>query len=259
MLQPEPAYLSVDIELGLEVDVPRRYVDLEVDEGKILGIIGPNGAGKTTLFNVIAGTLPVTSGQIYFNDINISFMRRENIARMGVGRTFQNIKLFNSLSVLENVKTGFHTRLRTNVFDAILKTKIYRRDEEFAREKTYEILKQIGMEEYALEKAGNLSYGSKRRVEIARVLALNPKILLLDEPTAGMNPGEAQDLLEFIKMLREQKHTIIVIEHHMRFIMRLCDRIAVLNFGIKIAEGSPRQIMENKQVCDAYFGKNQQF
>jgi branched-chain amino acid transport system ATP-binding protein len=234
-------------------------VDLEVDESKVLGIIGPNGAGKTTLFNMIAGTIPVTAGQIYFNDVNITGMHGDRIARMGIGRTFQNIKLFNNLSVLENVKTGFHTQLRTNIVDAVLRTKTYRRDEDFARDKANEILKQIGMKEFALENAGNLAYGSKRRVEIARALALNPKVLLLDEPTAGMNPSEMQDLLVFIQMLREQKRTIIVIEHHMRFIMRLCDRIAVLNFGIKICEGSPQEVKEDEQVCEAYFGKHQQF
>lgn len=234
-------------------------VDLEVDECKVLGIIGPNGAGKTTLFNMIAGTIPITAGQIYFNDVNITGMSGERIAKIGIGRTFQNIKLFNNLSVLENVKTGFHTLLRTNVVDAVFRTNTYRKDEDFAREKAYEILKQVGMEKYALENAGNLAYGSQRRVEIARAIALNPKVLLLDEPTAGMNPTERQDLLMFIQTLREQKHTIIVIEHHMRFIMTLCDKIAVLNFGIKICEGSPQEIKEDKQVCAAYFGKHQQF
>lgn len=234
-------------------------VDLEVEENKVMGIIGPNGAGKTTLFNMIAGTMPVTSGELFFNNINITGFQADRIAKMGIGRTFQNIKLFNNLSVLENVKTGFHTQIKTNMVDAIFHTKRYQKDEEFANDKAFEILNQIGMEKYSLEKSGNLSYGSRRRVEIARALALNPRVLLLDEPTAGMNPIETQELLIFLQMLRGQGYTIIVIEHRMRFIMRLCDRIAVLNFGIKISEGSPQEIMNDKEVTEAYFGKQQQF
>lgn len=234
-------------------------VNLNIEEGRIYGIIGPNGAGKTTLFNMIVGVVPVTKGKIYFYDKEITSMQPDKIAKQGVGRTFQNIKLFNNLSVLENVKMGFHTKLKTNLFDAMLHTRTYKNDESYSDKGAYEVIEQVGLEKYHLEKARNLPYGMQRRVEIARALALKPKILLLDEPTAGMNPTETQELLNLIKELREQNYTVVVIEHDMRFIMRLCEKIAVLNFGVKIFEGTPEEVKKDPQVWEAYFGREQKF
>lgn len=234
-------------------------VNFDIEEGKVYGIIGPNGAGKTTLFNMIVGVVPVTKGKIYFYNKEITGMQPDKIAKQGIGRTFQNIKLFNNLSVLENVKMGFHTKLKTNLFDAVFHMRTYKDDESYASEGAYEVIKQVGLEKYYLEKAGNLPYGMQRRVEIARALALKPKILLLDEPTAGMNPTETQELLNLIDELRQQKYTVVVIEHDMRFVMRLCERIAVLNFGVKIFEGTPEEVKKAPQVWEAYFGREQKF
>lgn len=230
-------------------------VNMSVEKGEIFGIIGPNGAGKTTFFNLCSGTFPVTEGEIYFKGKNITKLKPENIAREGLARTFQNIKLFKYMSVTENVKIGCHIHTKTNVFDATLKDKTFRKDEDYANAHTLEILKKVGLSEYKDVMAGNLAYGIQRRVEIARALALNPDILLLDEPAAGMNPNETWALLEFIKEINKQGVTIVVIEHDMKFMMNLCDRIMVLNFGEKICEGTPDVVKNNQQVHEAYFGK----
>lgn len=230
-------------------------VDMQVNEGEILGIIGPNGAGKTTFFNLCSCTLPVTSGEILFCGQNITNKHPEDAAQMGIARTFQNIKLFTQMTVAENVAVGFHIQTKTNLLDAILHTKRFKDEEKMIREKTAEILKRLELYEYQDYKASNLSYGMQRKVEIARTMALNPKILLLDEPAAGMNPNETRELLEFVKKLNKDGYTIVVIEHDMKFIMNLCDRIVVLNYGQKICEGTPEEIKANQQVQEAYFGK----
>lgn len=230
-------------------------VDMSIEKGEIFGIIGPNGAGKTTFFNVCSGTFPPTNGLVYLNGEQITGMSPSQIARRGMARTFQNIKLFNYMTVLENVKIGFHMHTKTNVFDAIFHSKTFKHDEEYVTEESKKVIERVGLTEFMDVQAGNLAYGVQRRVEIARALALNPEILLLDEPAAGMNPNETQDLLEFVKKLNEDGYTIAVIEHDMKFVMNLCTKILVLNFGTKISEGTPDEIKNDQKVHEAYFGK----
>lgn len=230
-------------------------VDMQVHRGDIFGIIGPNGAGKTTFFNMCTGVYAPTKGEIFLQGENITKMAPDKIARKKMARTFQNLQLFKFMSVLDNVKIGCHTKTKTNMADAILHTKRYREDEKYAVEKSVEILESIGLADYKDTMAGNLAYGMQRKVEIARALALDPVILLLDEPAAGMNPNETASLMEFIKMLNSKGYTIAVIEHDMKFIMNSCNRILVLNFGQKLCEGTPDEIKSNQEVQEAYFGK----
>ena len=230
-------------------------VDMQIMKGDIFGIIGPNGAGKTTFFNVCSGIYPPTSGRILFNGEDITGLKPDQVSRKRMTRTFQNIQLFKFMTVLENVKIGCHINTRTNIFDAILQNRTYKSDEKYTAEKSMEILHSIGLADYAHMKAGNLPYGLQRKVEIARALALDPEILLLDEPAAGMNPNETMELKDFILELHEKGFTITVIEHDMRFIMNACNYILVLNFGQKIFEGYPDQVKANPEVQEAYFGK----
>ena len=204
-------------------------VSMKVEQGEILGIIGPNGAGKTTFFNLITGTYRLTSGKIIFDGKDVTNKSPEKMAHFGMARTFQNIKLFKFLSVLENVKVGFHIQTSTGMADSILHTKRYHADENMANEKGMEILRRVGLADQAETLAGNLPYGWQRRLEIARALALSPQILLLDEPAAGMNPSETAELMEFSRTLNADGITIVVIEHDMKFMMNLCDRIVVIN------------------------------
>ena len=229
-------------------------ISMQVEQGEILGIIGPNGAGKTTFFNLITGTYRLTSGKIMFDGKDVTNYTPEKMAKLGIGRTFQNIKLFKFLSVLENVKVGFHIQTSTGMVDSILHTKRYRNDEALANEKGMEILRRVGLADQAALLAGNLPYGWQRRLEIARAMALSPKILLLDEPAAGMNPSETAELMGFIRTLRDDGITVVVIEHDMKFMMNLCDRIVVINYGKKLAEGTPAEVTRNEQVIEAYLG-----
>lgn len=231
------------------------HINMKVEKGEIFGIIGPNGAGKTTFFNTCSGVYTPTSGQILLNGEDISKKQPEEIARIGMARTFQNIKLFKYMSVLDNVKIGNHIHSKTGVIDAIFHTKTYKEDEINALERAERVLEKVGISQYKDVKAGNLAYGIQRKVEIARALATDPQIILLDEPAAGMNPNETKELSDFIKKLNSEGYTIIVIEHDMKFIMNLCHRILVINFGKKICEGTPSEVKDNQDVHDAYFGK----
>ncbi|MCI8465521.1 MAG: ABC transporter ATP-binding protein [Lachnospiraceae bacterium] len=230
-------------------------VSMNINKGEIFGIIGPNGAGKTTFFNVCSGIYAPTSGGIALEGKDISGFAPEKIARLGMARTFQNIQLFKYMTVLENVKIGFHIKTKTKMFDALLKTKKYREDEKLADEKGMQLLEYLGLEKLAATRAGNLAYGMQRKVEIARALATDPHILLLDEPAAGMNPNETVSLSEFIKKINGDGYTVAVIEHDMKFVMRTCHRIMVLNFGEKICEGTPETVQQDKLVNEAYFGE----
>lgn len=230
-------------------------VDMSVRKGDIFGIIGPNGAGKTTFFNICSGVYAPTHGSVHLKGEEVSGMTPEAIARRGMTRTFQNIQLFKFMTVLENVKIGFHIRTRTRLTDAILRNETYRRDEAFIVEQGARILDKVGLAQYQDTLAGNLPYGVQRKVEIARALAMEPELLLLDEPAAGMNPLETQSLLEFIKDINAEGHTLVVIEHDMHFVMNACNRILVLNFGQKICEGSPNEVKSDSRVQEAYFGK----
>lgn len=230
-------------------------IDMKIEKGDIFGIIGPNGAGKTTFFNVCSGVIPPTKGQVFLNGELITGMRPEQIAQRGMARTFQNIKLFNYMTVLENVKIGFHMHTKTNIFDAILNNKKFKNDEKMVVKESTKIIERVGLSKFINVPAGNLAYGVQRKVEIARALALRPQILLLDEPAAGMNPNETWELLEFVKKLNNEGYTIAVIEHDMKFVMNLCKKILVINFGTKICQGNPEHVKNDKGVQEAYFGK----
>ncbi len=231
-------------------------VDMRVRRGEIHGVIGPNGAGKTTFFNMLTGFVEPVSGTILFKGRDITHLPPHKKAELGMCRSFQNIKLFRTMSVLENVKVGFHHKLRTKLWDAVLRTPAYRADEREVTEKGMELLKLVKLADFADHQAANLAYGTQRRLEIARALASDPEILLLDEPAAGMNPSETTELTEFIREISRSGRTIVVIEHDMRLIMNLCDIITVLNQGVKICDGNAQDVRNNPDVIQAYLGRS---
>jgi branched-chain amino acid transport system ATP-binding protein len=230
-------------------------LDLNVVDTEILGLIGPNGAGKTTLFNVISGFFPLTNGKVTFDGQDITWLRAHEIARLGISRTFQATNLFMRLSVLDNVFTGYHLSYKTNRLKRILRTPIALREEELLRQKATEILEFMGLIPQKDEIAANLPHGHQRILGVCMALATHPKLLLLDEPVTGMNATETQNMINLIKQIRERGITIVLVEHDMKAVMNLCDRIVVLNYGQKIAEGLPEEIRENKEVIEAYLGR----
>jgi branched-chain amino acid transport system ATP-binding protein len=232
---------------------------IDVEAGRTHGIIGPNGAGKTTLFNLITGIYRPSSGDIRFKRESITGLRPNRVAAMGVGRTFQNIRLFRNLTVLENVRVAFDSQLHYSPFEAFFGLPRQSRDERRSIDESFRLLRPFGLGDCAESLAGELSYGSQRRLEIARALALKPGLLLLDEPAAGMNTAETAALTEFLRWVREEfRLTLVLIEHHMHLVMNLCDRITVLDFGQTIAEGTPKEIRENPRVIEAYLGEADQ-
>ncbi len=231
-----------------------NQLSFEIKKGEIFGLIGPNGAGKTTTFNMISGTFKPTDGRIFLNDEQIDGMPMFRINRKGIARTYQNINLFRTMTVLENVLVGQHPHLQSGLPAAIFKTPKQRREEREAVEKAREILNLVGIRGKEAWIASSLSYGDQRRLEIARALASNPVLLLLDEPAAGMNPSEKVDLANLVRKIRDTGVTVLLVEHDMKFVMGITDRICVLNYGKRIALGVPSEIQSNPEVIEAYLG-----
>lgn len=232
-------------------------VSFSVPEGGIFGMIGPNGAGKTTVFNLATGLLRPTSGGIRFKGQDLAHTAPHRITELGIARTFQNIRVFKEMSLLENVIVGMHDHLHYNLAELLFALPGFRKAEKQARERALELLSWVKLDHKANLEAGNLSYGEQRKLEFARALATEPKLLLLDEPVAGMNDSEKTELMTEIQNIRERGYSIFLIEHDMRFVMGLCDRIACLNFGKIIAEGTPEEIKNHPDVIEAYLGKEE--
>lgn len=230
-------------------------INIKINEGEIVSLIGPNGAGKTTCFNVITGVYKPTLGDVFLNKEKITGLRPDEITNRGIARTFQNIRLFKDLSVLDNVLIANHIRIKSSLFESVLRLPRYKKEEKSMIEKSMELLKILELDKFKNEKASSLPYGMQRRLEIARALATEPKLLLLDEPAAGMNPKETEELNDFILDIKKKFNlTVLLIEHHMQLVMGISDRIYVLDYGKIIAEGTPNEIQNNKRVIEAYLG-----
>jgi len=249
------AYLKVDgITKRFGGIVAVDKVSFEVNQGEIVSIIGPNGAGKTTVFNMLTGVYAIDEGEIIFDGKPIHNHKPQDIVKSGISRTFQNIRLFTDLRVVENVLVGTHIKTKYNFFDSIFRTPRFRKEEDDKVLHAIQILQSIGLDNRRDDYAQNLPYGDQRKLEIARAIATDAKLLLLDEPAAGMNPQESAELLEFIRNLQKKGYTIILIEHDMSVVMKISDRIYVIDHGKPIAQGLPEEIANNEKVIEAYLG-----
>ncbi len=230
-------------------------LNMHIDEGALVGLIGPNGAGKTTVFNMLTGVYRPTDGGIRLAGENIVGKKPHEICKMGIARTFQNIRLFNKLSVLDNVKAGFHNEVTYSLAESLFHLGSYRKKEKLMDERAEEILRVFDLDQQKDYKAANLPYGKQRKLEIARALATDPKLILLDEPAAGMNPNETAELMETIELVRQRFHvTVLLIEHDMKLVSGICEYLYVLNFGRLLAEGTPSEVLSNPEVVTAYLG-----
>ncbi len=230
-------------------------VSFSVDKGEIVAVIGPNGAGKTTLFNLMTGIYPPTHGQVLFNGTDVIGLTAYQVAQLGIARTFQNLQIFNNMTVLENVMVGRHTRSKTGLLGAVFPLKPVQCEEQEIVEKSIRTLSLAGLTGKAMEPAGNLPYGRQKMLEIARAAVMEPELLLLDEPAAGLNAAETRKLINIIYKLRDRGVTILLVEHDMQTVMEIADRVVVLNFGNKLAEGTPYEIQNNREVIAAYLGE----
>jgi len=246
------------------IDVVKRFgglvavnkISISLEQGRIASIIGPNGAGKTTFFNTLTGIYKPDEGQINFNDRSLIGLRPDQVSERGISRTFQNIRLFGAMTVLENILVGMHTQLKQSALDALFRTKGFHKEERDSEQRAKELMAYVGLKNVGNQLARNLPYGGQRRIEIARAIAANPTLLLLDEPTAGMNPNETADAIKLFRRIRDDKGiTLLLIEHDMRVVMGISEHISVMDYGEKIAEGTPKEIRDNQRVIEAYLGR----
>lgn len=246
------------------IDVVKRFggltavnkISFSLEKGSIASIIGPNGAGKTTFFNTLTGIYTPEEGRINFNGQSLIGLRPDQVSERGISRTFQNIRLFGAMTVLENIIVGMHTQLKQSATDALFRTKKFNDEEKEAEQKAKDLMAYVGLKNVGNDLARNLAYGGQRRIEIARAIAANPTLLLLDEPTAGMNPNETEDAIKLFRRIRDDKGiTILLIEHDMRVVMGISEYISVMDYGEKIAEGTPKDIRSNQRVIEAYLGR----
>ena len=258
MENKKPLLVAKDISISFGALKAVDSFNLEINSGELIGLIGPNGAGKTTVFNILTGVYNASSGEYTLDGENVIKTSTSALVKKGLARTFQNIRLFKYLSVLDNVVAAYNFRMRYGILSGMLRFPNFWREEKEAKEKAMALLKIFDLDKYAGMHAGNLPYGEQRKLEIARAMATEPKILLLDEPAAGMNPKETEDLMNTIKLIRDKFGiAVLLIEHDMKLVLGICERLVVLNYGQILASGDPKEVINNSQVVEAYLGKEE--